>query len=479
MKHHKLKFLILFMLWCALPLASNAQAISMASDGIADFLKEEQRMEVRRHPQASRGDSVELKTMHITLSEAGTLEAALGDDIERVDSLFVSGPVNADDIKTMWKSTFYGYVSYLNLQYADIEGKKLPYRAFYDSKEQVNGPYLYLIGLKEIVLPDNLEEIDDCAFYEAKLLEEISMPSSLKKIGRYAFWYCEKLKTDPLILPNGIKTIEAMSFNHCISLNEVILPEFVERIEAGAFQGSGYTGVSSIHFPETLQSIGLAAFSSTRLKTLAIPGNCEFPDHSQFASCYLLTKVYIADGVKSIPNHFLDGDMAITELGIPGSVTTIGKEAFSGLRSLENLYLEEGLYEIGDKAFSSCHLKQIVLPSTLCSMGNNSFSGNSKLERIYCKATIPPVQSTAFGDSRKDVPLYVPVGTANAYRNATGWSMFTNIIETDSFPTSGAIDITVDVPQADGAKYDITGRRIENPAKGQIYIQNGKKYIGL
>ncbi len=57
--------------------------------------------------------------------------------------------------------------------------------------------------------------------------------------------------------------------------------------------------------------------------------------------------------------------------------------------------------------------------------------------------------------------------------------MFTNIIETDSFPTSGAIDITVDAPQADGTKYDITGRRIENPAKGQIYIQNGKKYIGL
>ncbi len=477
MKHHKLKYLILFMLWCALPLASYAQTL-FTQEELKLTSDESQRMEVRRHLQASRGDSVVLKTMHITLSEAGTLEAALGDDIEMVDSLYVSGPVNADDIKTMWKSTFYGYVSYLNLQDADIEGKKIPEWAFFDSSEQLNGS-LYLIGLKEIVLPDNLEEIDDCAFYEAKLLEEISMPSSLKRIGQYAFWYCEKLKTDPLILPNGIKTIEAMSFNHCISLNEVILPEFVERIEGGAFQGSGYTGVSSIHFPETLQSIGLAAFSSTKLKTLAIPGNCEFPDYWHFARCYQLTEVFIADGVKIIPNNFLYECSAITQLRIPGSVTTIGKEAFSGLRSLESLYLEEGLYEIGEKAFSSCHLKQIVLPSTLCSMGNNSFTGNSKLERIYCKAEIPPVQSMAFGDSRKDVPLYVPAGTADAYRNATGWSMFTNIIETDSFPTSGAIDITVDVPQADGAKYDITGRRIENPAKGQIYIQNGKKYIGL
>jgi len=448
----------------------------MASDGIADFLKEEQRMEVRRHPRASRGDSEELKTLHITLSEAGTLEAALGDYIERVDSLYVSGPVNDDDIKTMWKSTFYGYISYLNLQDADIEGKKIPEWAFFDSREQKNGPYLYVIGLKEIVLPDNLEEIDDCAFYEARILEEVSMPSSLKRIGRYAFWFCEKLKTSPLILPNGIKTIEALSFHYCRSLNEVILPEFVERIEGCAFQG---TGISSIYFPETLQSIDVAAFSETKLKKLTLPDNCEYPNYMHFSWCTQLTEVYIGDGVKIIPPSFLYGCSAITELRIPCSVTTIGRDAFKGLYALENLYLEEGLSEIGDEAFMYSSLKQLVLPSTLCSMGNKSFWDNSDLERIYCKATIPPVQSTAFEDSQKDVPLYVPVGTADAYRNATGWSMFTNIIETDSFPTSGAIDITVDAPQADGTKYDITGRRIENPAKGQIYIQNGKKYIGL
>ena len=146
MKHHKLKYLILFMLWCALPLASYAQTL-FTQEELKLTSDESQRMEVRRHLQASRGDSVVLKTMHITLSEAGTLEAALGDDIEMVDSLYVSGPVNADDIKTMWKSTFYGYVSYLNLQDADIEGKKIPEWAFFDSSEQLNGS-LYLIGLK-------------------------------------------------------------------------------------------------------------------------------------------------------------------------------------------------------------------------------------------------------------------------------------------------------------------------------------------
>ncbi len=446
----------------------------MASDGIADFLKEEQRMEVRRHPRASRGDSVELKTMHITLSEAGTLEAALGDDIERVDSLYINGPVNDDDIKTMWKSTFYGYVSYLNLQDADIEGKRLPDIAFYDSKEQHIGIYTYIIELKEIVLPDDLEEIGEGAFYWAAGLEQITIPSSLTRIKESAFAFCGKLKTDPLILPIGIKTIEPYCFYGCHSLKNVILPESLESIKVSSFYQCALT---EINLPESLKSIELMAFTGSRLKKLFVPGNCNLTGMGIFSSCFELTDVYISDGITNIPERFLYQGISISELRIPCSVTTIGRDAFKGLYALENLYLEEGLSEIGDEAFMNSSLKQLVLPSTLCSMGNNSFYGNSKFERIYCKAVIPPVQSTAFEDSQKDVPLYVPVGTADAYRNATGWSMFTNIIETDSFPTSGAIDITVDVPQADGAKYDITGRRIENPAKGQIYIQNGKKYI--
>jgi hypothetical protein len=28
-----------------------------------------------------------------------------------------------------------------------------------------------------------------------------------------------------------------------------------------------------------------------------------------------------------------------------------------------------------------------------------------------------------------------------------------------------------------GVKYNLCGRRIQNPAKGEIYIMNGKKYV--
>jgi hypothetical protein len=28
-----------------------------------------------------------------------------------------------------------------------------------------------------------------------------------------------------------------------------------------------------------------------------------------------------------------------------------------------------------------------------------------------------------------------------------------------------------------GVKYNLSGRRIQNPAKGEVYIMNGKKYV--
>jgi hypothetical protein len=47
-------------------------------------------------------------------------------------------------------------------------------------------------------------------------------------------------------------------------------------------------------------------------------------------------------------------------------------------------------------------------------------------------------------------------------------------------PDPNGVDaIITDSDNAESAPmYDLMGRRITSPAKGQIYIQNGKKFIG-
>ena len=75
-----------------------------------------------------------------------------------------------------------------------------------------------------------------------------------------------------------------------------------------------------------------------------------------------------------------------------------------------------------------------------------------------------------------DIPIYVPVGTAEKYRNAWGWDYFTNFIETDDFPTS-IHNITTEHYDSKNCVYDLMGRKVINPHKGQVYIKNGKKIL--
>lgn len=54
----------------------------------------------------------------------------------------------------------------------------------------------------------------------------------------------------------------------------------------------------------------------------------------------------------------------------------------------------------------------------------------------------------------------------------------TNFIETDNFPSAGIGCVTMNgKEQYDYHTYDLSGRKVEAPAPGNIYISNGKKIL--
>lgn len=69
----------------------------------------------------------------------------------------------------------------------------------------------------------------------------------------------------------------------------------------------------------------------------------------------------------------------MTSLDLPGSVRSIGENAFNGSTRLTELYLPEGLEKIGYRAFSFCiSLKRVYVPGSVKSFGSNPF--------IWCDA---------------------------------------------------------------------------------------------
>lgn len=92
-----------------------------------------------------------------------------------------------------------------------------------------------------------------------------------------------------------------------------------------------------------------------------------------FHGCDRLQKVNFPDGLREI------GDYAfyvtnLTGIRLPGSVTRIGKDAFSDCSKLKTAVFANGLTEIGESAFSDCSkLKTVKLPDSLKQIGRGAF----------------------------------------------------------------------------------------------------------
>lgn len=75
-------------------------------------------------------EALETITRTVVLSEAGTLATQLGEDMNRIDTLIVRGPINDEDLSTMWSASFYGVLQHLDIGQATLESGVIPRFAF-------------------------------------------------------------------------------------------------------------------------------------------------------------------------------------------------------------------------------------------------------------------------------------------------------------------------------------------------------------
>ena len=439
-------------------------------------------------------ESHEFTWKEVTTTRGGELAEILGDQKEEIDSLVINGPVNSADFETLFHSSLYGYLSAINLKGAELENNAVPAYAFYRDGEQHQGETFYYIHLRRIILPENVESIGNSAFYQALALRELNFPSSLRSVGDYAF-YNTPIRMNPLVLPEGFEKIGANAFCHCGKLSEVILPSTIKQIGDEAFST---TKISSVNLPEGLESIGWRAFWDTSLKEVSIPNSClNFgTDYvgENFAMNRYLEKIHLPEGMTEIPYGFVCNDIMLREINIPHTVKHIGKRALAQCTSLKRLEFPLGMQSLGEGALGYLEsLECIVFPASMKSLGTKSCVHWRDIKEIYCAATEPPVcdptdggvfSGFGFPDGFDTPVVYIPKGTINKYkdtsRNCMGWEKFWNYVEIDpsEFPTT-AIDspAIVETQSKDNSVYDLMGRKVERPQKGNIYIQNGKKFV--
>ena len=90
-----------------------------------------------------------------------------------------------------------------------------------------------LYTVAKLSLGKKIKTIGDYAFFDCRILDNVTIPQSVTSIGDYAFARCYDLTT--LSLGENIETIGDRAFEDCWDLTNVTIPEKVETINPDTF----------------------------------------------------------------------------------------------------------------------------------------------------------------------------------------------------------------------------------------------------
>ena len=263
------------------------------------------------------------------------------------------------------------------------------------------------------------------------------MPSTLKSLGKKAFYYCSKLgkinlsKTqieeipdscfelcrlfDIIQLPTTLKTISAKAFYNS-ALREISIPKNVNSIADNAFilcnklavinvddnntnfmvyKEALYTAnkeklivypaastQTTFEISEDTKTINAYAFADAVNLVNVNLANIKLSEIAEctFQNCTSLKTVTIssdtATGIKKIGARAFSGCKALTGFDGQYSILEIGESAFYDCVALKTLYLGEStsLSRIGAEAFYNCNrLETLTLPGSLEVVGRSAF----------------------------------------------------------------------------------------------------------
>ena len=107
------------------------------------------------------------------------------------------------------------------------------------------------LPISTMIIPENVEYIEDYAFAGSESLKEIKLSSNCNYLGKHAFYNCMNLID--VYLPQKIEIIEEGLFCGCESLEKIYIPDKVRSIKEAAFQGC--LSLKKIRFPKNIESI--------------------------------------------------------------------------------------------------------------------------------------------------------------------------------------------------------------------------------
>lgn len=279
-------------------------------------------------------------------------------------------------------------------------------------------------------------------------------------------------------------------FFHYLEYMNTIYPYLAEEFEnAEYFEHWGY---KSFVLPETLLHIADSASVGVFCveKPVVLPSKVEYVGDMAFYSGDVEVDMSRAESLNQLGVKSLYGTRT-KEVILSDKFEKIGELAFGpGLETLQNwsftgscssYYRPNHPEHPGEYVeFKREHIMDVSYQSTLM------------LERVVSKNPVPP---TVVMECKRDdegnltnefvrdepilchdnvyaqIPLYVPDGSIDAYRNAPGWKKFTHIRPLSEWETSGIVGVDSDSEVREVARYTLSGVRVNSDYHGMVVVK--------
>ncbi len=326
-----------------------------------------------------------------------------------------------------------------------------------------NQAFYFKTTVTGITIPASVASIGNFAFYGCSGLTSLSIPSSVTSIGTYAFSYCSAL---PAITVNGsnpsFSSLDGVVFNKLGTTliqypggktGAYVIPGTVTTIGDWAFTGT--SGLTGITIPFGVVTIGNTAFQYCNgITSLVIPGSVTTIGSYAFGYLYNLTGVTIPASVSSIGNGAFSQCSSLSAIAvdasntsysssggvlfnktltsliqypngrsgsymIPGSVTSIAAEAFSGSFSLTSVSIPDSVISIGTNAFTGC----FSLSAIDVAVANLNFKSEQGI--LFNKAQSTLIQYPGAKSGAYVIPSTVNLIQSAAFFNASGLTSIT------------------------------------------------------
>jgi len=217
-----------------------------------------------------------------------------------------------------------------------------------------------------------IEDIPEGAFRSCKKLTYVSLPDSIKTIGKKAFYNCENLTEIQLCGEAHLYFIGVSAFERCSHLKELKNLVACDYIFDYAFANTDCFKSVNFKFTKTYQK----AFIYSGIKELTISENVKYLGKGSFEYCHKLQTVVIEreSVLNRVPDYCFFDCSALKEVlikGVNSIVNHVGDYAFALCLNLSVFELLPKK-EIGDGSFYRCsYLKALNVDQKVKTIGTD------------------------------------------------------------------------------------------------------------